>query len=132
MNQWHGQKWIRNEKRIAIYLRDGLACAYCGATVESGAQVTLDHLKPRSKGGSNEARNLVTTCHKCNSARGNRPWRKFASVVAEYLDNGIDPKDIERHVRSCTRRKLNIKAAKELIANRGGFFAAVYGKEYQS
>ena len=30
----NGSKWIRPEKRMAIYLRDGLACVYCGEGVE--------------------------------------------------------------------------------------------------
>ncbi|KKK72946.1 hypothetical protein LCGC14_2898780, partial [marine sediment metagenome] len=34
-----GMNWIRPEKRLAIYLRDGLACCYCGATVEDGTKL---------------------------------------------------------------------------------------------
>ena len=68
---WQGMKWIRNEKRLAIYLRDGLACVYCAESVEDGATLTLDHLKTHFRGGSNEAGNLVTACKRCNSSRGN-------------------------------------------------------------
>ena len=50
---WQGMNWIRQDKRLAIYLRDGLACAYCGHSVESGASLSLDHLKPASKDGCN-------------------------------------------------------------------------------
>lgn len=32
-----GMNWIRKDKRLAIYMRDGMACVYCG--------LTLDHLK---------------------------------------------------------------------------------------
>ena len=66
-----GSKWIRPEKRLAIYLRDGLACAYCGAKAEDGKPLSLDHLLPCSKGGGNHEGNLVTCCLKCNSRRGN-------------------------------------------------------------
>lgn len=31
---WQGMNWIRQEKRYAIYLRDGLACVWCKATIE--------------------------------------------------------------------------------------------------
>lgn len=27
---WQGMNWIRQDKRLAIYLRDGLACVWCG------------------------------------------------------------------------------------------------------
>ena len=73
MKKWQGGKWIRNDRRLAIYLRDGLACVYCGQSVEEdGIVMTLDHLKPRSKGGKNEPTNLITACKTCNSSRGNR------------------------------------------------------------
>ena len=66
----HTKKWIRTEKRIAIYLRDGLACAYCGRASEDGYGLGLDHLIPRSKGGGNNSSNLITCCNLCNSIRG--------------------------------------------------------------
>jgi hypothetical protein len=118
---WKGMNWIRQEKRLAIYLRDGLACAYCGDSVENGAKLSLDHLTPDSKGGSNEATNLVCCCSRCNSARGNRPVRTFARAVAEYLDHGVTAEEIERHVRATAKRSLvgPMAEAKELIARRG-------------
>lgn len=119
-----GMKWIRTAKRLAIYLRDGLACAWCGATIEDGTILTLDHLTPQSKGGSNHERNLVTCCKRCNDSRGNRSVNRFAGVVAAYLNHGVTPADILVHVQLTRRGKLDIKAAKDLIARRGGFVAA--------
>lgn len=119
--EWQGMNWIRQDKRLAIYLRDGLACAYCGHSVEDGAKLSLDHVKPNSKGGSNHESNLVTCCDRCNSSRGNRPLRTFCRAVAEYLDHGVTGGEIERHVRACTRRELKTHRAeaKEMIARRG-------------
>lgn len=116
---WRGMNWIRQEKRLAIYLRDGMACAYCGDSVENGAKLSLDHVKPYSKGGSNEATNLVTCCSRCNSARGDRPVREFAGATAQYLNHGADAEEIIKHVRNTRRRKLPIAEAKSLIARRG-------------
>jgi len=118
-------KWLRNEKRIALYLRDGLACVYCGAGIEDGTRLTLDHLVPHSLGGSNAADNLVTCCHKCNSARGNRDYREFAARVAAYLNHGIRTDDIVRHIEETRQRPLDLAAAKDLLARRGGFRAAL-------
>lgn len=114
-----GMNWIRQEKRLAIYLRDGLACCYCGFAVEEGAQLSLDHLKPHSKGGSNSETNLVTCCTKCNSARGSRSLRGFCNAVAEYIN--WDASDIERYVRNQARRSLrpHKAEAKEMIERRG-------------
>jgi len=118
-----GSKWIRREKRLAIYLRDGLACCYCGASIEGGAQLSLDHLQAYSHGGSNEATNLVTCCSRCNSARGNRPVAAFARACAEYLN--VEAGEITKHINNARRRQLDIGAAKELIALRGSYSAVL-------
>lgn len=115
---WNGMNWIRQEKRLAIYLRDGMACAYCGAKVEDGATLALDHVKAASRGGSNDASNLVTACTKCNSSRGNRSMPKFAASVASYLNHGVKAEDIVRFIRKTTRRSLPMTEAKKLIARR--------------
>ena len=125
MRHWSGMNWIRQEKRLAIYLRDGMACAYCGASVETGAQLTLDHLKPHSKGGLNGATNLVTACKQCNSSRNNRSVRSFSVTVAEYLNHGVEASKIEQHVRNCARRVLPVAEAKRLVARRGTAAQAV-------
>ena len=116
---WNGSKWCRPSTRLAIYLRDGLACAYCGATVEDGAQLTLDHVRPHSKGGDNSPHNLVTCCKRCNSARGNRPLRTFARAVADYLDHGVQADEIVRHIENCRRRALPRGEAREMLRRRG-------------
>lgn len=54
--------------------RDGYACVYCGATGE----LTLDHVIPQSRGGSDTPENLVLACKSCNCSKGARTpneWR---------------------------------------------------------
>ena len=113
-----GMNWCRPGTRLAIYLRDGMACAWCGATVEDGARLTLDHVRPHSAGGSNAPKNLVTACHRCNSSRGTRSVPAFAEAVASYLNHGADAAAIVRHVRACTRRLLPREEARTLISRR--------------
>ena len=115
----NGGKWCRPTTRLAIYLRDGLACVYCGAGVEDETRctgLTLDHVTPHSRGGSNDPSNLVTACRKCNSARQARTVREFARGVAEYLQTDADA--IVRRVRNATRRKLDRAEARRIIARR--------------
>jgi len=125
--QGQGMNWIRPGKRLAIYLRDGLACAYCGQGIEDGIKLTLDHLTPHSHGGDNGPENLVTCCHHCNSVRGNRPWEQFAADVATYLDHEVLPTAIIVHINTTTQKPLApyLREAKALIARRGGFLAAL-------
>lgn len=120
--------WLRPEKRLAIYLRDGLACVYCGDSVENEVKLTLDHLKPYSSGGSNNETNLVTCCLRCNSSRGKRSWKLFAEAAAQFLNQGVTGKTIIDHIQKTRKRVLDVKAAKEMIANRGGFTQALNSK----
>ncbi len=115
--KWHGMNWISQHKRIAIYMRDGLACAYCGDTLEE-SQLSIDHIRPRSKGGSNSATNLVTACLKCNKCRGNRDIDTWLEIVAEFRNHEVTATELRKHIRNCTRRVLPLKEAKEVLANR--------------
>lgn len=124
-NGGQGMNWIRKEKRLAIYLRDGLACCYCGAAVEDGAKLTLDHIKPHDHGGSNEPSNLVTACHRCNSARGCRTVPAFARRVAGYVNHGVTAAQITAHINRTVKGVVDTALAKDLISRRGGFAAAL-------
>ena len=55
-----------SKHRYAIYSRDGHKCLKCG----SSNNLTLDHIRPVSKGGSNKFHNLQTLCEKCNNEKG--------------------------------------------------------------
>ena len=58
-------------KRLRIYVRDKFRCQYCGEK-KSAAELTLDHILPRSRGGDNSPVNIVTACVKCNNRKSNR------------------------------------------------------------
>lgn len=120
-----GMNWITPHKRLAIYLRDGLACAYCGATIEDGVILTLDHIKCHSKGGSNHQNNLITSCRRCNSSRGTRSLTTFVKSVADYLNHGIKAETIMKHITNCRKRKLDINSTKDIISRRGNFSTAL-------
>jgi hypothetical protein len=114
-----GMNWIRPPKRLAIYLRDGLACAYCGDSVEAGAALTLDHVRPTVHGGTNNERNLVTACQRCNLSKNSRSLLTFARAVAGYINHDVTAEQIVAHVKDCSGRALDIKLAQSLIAERG-------------
>jgi len=56
--------------RKNILLRDRNTCQYCGVVLSS-SDLTLDHVVPRSRGGSSTWENLVACCHDCNRRKGN-------------------------------------------------------------
>ncbi len=55
--------------RKGVFARDKHVCQYCGHT---GGELTLDHIVPRDRGGTNDWDNLVCCCLKCNNKKGNR------------------------------------------------------------
>jgi 5-methylcytosine-specific restriction endonuclease McrA len=60
----------------------GLVCFWCRQDFLFD-QLTLDHLRPSSKGGTNNPENLRLTCRKCNASRGNSlfpPEQKYKSL----------------------------------------------------
>jgi len=48
-------------------------CAYCG----SGKNLTIDHIVPRSKGGTDFTKNVVCCCHNCNQSKSHNPWEEW-------------------------------------------------------
>ena len=52
-----------------MFARDRWACQYCGSERHS---LTVDHVIPRSKGGSSGWDNIVTCCAPCNRRKGDR------------------------------------------------------------
>ena len=49
-------------------------CIYCG---ETKVPLEVEHLIPKSRGGSNRVDNLGIACHTCNQAKGNRTPEEF-------------------------------------------------------
>ena len=58
-------------KRLRIYMRDKFRCQYCGDK-KTAAELTLDHILPRSRGGDNSPVNVVAACLACNNRKGDR------------------------------------------------------------
>ena len=53
--------------RRGVFARDGHRCQYCGERAE-----TLDHVVPRSRGGSHTWDNVVAACRPCNVRKADR------------------------------------------------------------
>jgi hypothetical protein len=57
--------------RYNIYARDQNRCQYCGKQF-SRAELNLDHVVPRSQGGTSMWENVVCSCLRCNRVKGGR------------------------------------------------------------
>ena len=68
------KRHAKQQFRKQIFEAWGHECAYCGAPAD-----TLDHVKPRHKGGATVACNLVPACRICNRKKGSEEWREWFS-----------------------------------------------------
>ena len=57
--------------RLNLLARDGFSCQYC-STELSFRDATIDHILPRSQGGTTTWLNVVAACHHCNRKKGGR------------------------------------------------------------
>lgn len=49
-------------------------CAYCG---KEGVPLEIEHIIPKSRGGTNRISNLTIACHECNQKKNNKTAKEF-------------------------------------------------------
>ena len=76
---------ISNNKRRTIYKRDGYRCLKCA----SESRLTIDHIMPLSRGGTDHPRNLQTLCEECNFAKGDSyaAYIPYTEIVVHARNN---------------------------------------------
>ena len=57
--------------RKNIFARDKNRCQYCGKKVPT-SELSLDHVIPRTQGGTSNWKNIVCACTNCNKHKGGR------------------------------------------------------------
>lgn len=70
------------EVREYLLEKWGRECAYCG---RDKVPLEIDHIHPKSTGGSNRVSNLAIACHDCNQRKGNMPAEQFLKKQPERL-----------------------------------------------
>lgn len=72
---------VDSSKRSQVIRRDGHGCYLCdrmcvvyrGERLLRPNSLTIDHVVPLSRGGSNHLGNLAVCCYQCNQLKGNLP-----------------------------------------------------------
>ncbi len=59
------------DKKAYLLERENRCCIYCGIHA-SKAKMEIEHVIPKSKGGTDSFNNLVLSCQACNQAKGNQ------------------------------------------------------------
>jgi len=57
-------------------------CVYCGAT---NVPLEIEHVIPKSRGGTDRIDNLVIACHECNQKKGNKTAEEFGYPEIQKL-----------------------------------------------
>lgn len=69
----------------ALFHKQKNLCHYCkiNMTLRRGTStmVTVDHIHPKSQGGTTHGHNTVGACFACNNAKGDMPYEDFKRVV---------------------------------------------------
>lgn len=74
-------------------------CAYCGNPPIDDKSLTLDHVKPKARGGEDRTSNCVPACKSCNHSKGSEDWLTWyhrqtfyniekEQIIKEWLETG--------------------------------------------
>ena len=92
---------IPRKLRHQVFQRDGYRCRECGATNKE-TTLHIDHIKPVSKGGTNDIDNLQTLCETCNLAKYTDEWvggKTNIELINKEMDNiGIELENITNQI----------------------------------
>ncbi|HMN45855.1 MAG TPA: HNH endonuclease signature motif containing protein [Povalibacter sp.] len=79
---------MNTESNETTYEKCHFTCVYCGfdgRTFDAWMQLSIDHIRPRSCGGTDEPNNRVAACGSCNSLTSRMTFAPEASR-AEMLE----------------------------------------------
>jgi hypothetical protein len=68
-----GYQFVRPGRRYTVLARDNWTCCSCGRSTRTHlVRLEVDHILPRSKGGTDDLSNLQTLCQKCNVGKSHK------------------------------------------------------------
>ena len=75
-----GTLWGTEIRAYLLHKWEG-RCAYCGKE----GKLEMEHVQPRSRGGSNSVNNLIVACRPCNEKKGNKSLAEFLAKKPAQL-----------------------------------------------
>ena len=103
-----------NSEAKRLWRRDikenwGFKCANCG----SEHHLTIDHIVPRAKGGTDFTKNCLCACHSCNQDKSHSPWEEwyknqefFSQEKYDKIKNWVKP-EAPAHLHTYRQRRNN-------------------------
>lgn len=103
---------IKKTIRFEVFKRDGFQCIYCGQTPPA-VVLEVDHVEPKSKGGTDDINNLVTACFDCNRGKRNVPLDKIpiglskqAGILGEKEEQLKEYQKLLRKIKRRTNKDI--------------------------
>ena len=111
-NDYQEGSLYQNKLRSFIFNRSNGKCVYCGAKATE-----IDHVIPRSNGGTNSVHNLVASCRVCNKKKSNLSLKDFGKLVGKDFSH-LKPKKLPRDAAIVQIAKnYTMKKIKDIIPN---------------
>jgi 5-methylcytosine-specific restriction endonuclease McrA len=97
------------EVREYLLEKWGRQCAYCGA---EHLPLEIEHIVPKSRGGSNKVSNLTVACRACNQRKGSQSIETFLAKKPDVLQK------IKAHAKHPLKDAAAVNSTRWALANR--------------
>lgn len=94
--------------RESIKSKWNYKCAYCGSPDE----LTLDHIVPSCKGGTNYTNNVLCACRSCNASKGHEEWQLwyvqqpfFSEYKRQLIEDWIYDEEVDENLVAYSPRR---------------------------
>ena len=102
----------QKELKSFIFNRSNGKCVYCGAKATE-----IDHVIPRSSGGTNSTYNLVASCRSCNEKKSNLTLKAFGKLVGKDFSH-LKPKKLPKDAAIVqSARNYMVKEITKLVSD---------------
>ena len=90
------------------------SCCYCG----SGDNLSIDHLLPRKRGGSDSGDNLILACQHCNSSKNMKDMLEWFLAREQFPPIAVFRRYLKLLSRYCDEHDLwNVDLSNERITS---------------
>jgi 5-methylcytosine-specific restriction endonuclease McrA len=100
------------ELREYVLIKFNHTCVYAAAESPCDQVLNVDHLIPRSRGGSNRASNLVCACRKHNEEKGNMSLEEYSKL------RGVDFSPIKAQAKAPLKDAAAVNATRLALFDR--------------
>jgi hypothetical protein len=77
---------ISSDKKHKVFMKTFYHCGYCGKIINEPSDLTLDHMKPKAKGGTDEMNNLIGCCKSCNQMKSDKTMEEYRKELIKAVN----------------------------------------------